>query len=427
MGGPTGDRELKPSILTIMLAGGAGERLHPLTNEIAKPAVPFGGGYRIIDITLSNCINSGLRQIYILTQHKALTLNRHIRQAWNILSPEVGEIIEILPPTRRVSEHWYLGTADAVFQNARTIEISNPRSTLILAADHVYKMNYQAMFNWHLAHRADVTVATTQVTPAETKRFGVVEIGEDYRITGFEEKPQHGSPARSRFNAAMCSVSMGIYLFSTRVLLEALRQDHECASSSHDFGRDVLPRLVGEGQAVFAYDFVDENNRGSPYWRDIGTLDAYYEANMDLVSVAPVFNLYDEAWPLRTYQPQYPPAKFVFAEDGRRMGVGVNSMVCSGCIVSGGRVMNSILSAGVRVNSYSEIESSILFHDVNVGRHSRLRRVIVDTGIQLEERTEIGLDPEEDRRRGHFVTEAGVVVVHAKSPGVVRHDGDPEG
>lgn len=422
-----GDRELKPSILTIMLAGGAGERLHPLTNEIAKPAVPFGGGYRIIDITLSNCINSGLRQIYILTQHKALTLNRHIRQAWNILSPEVGEIIEILPPTRRVSEHWYLGTADAVFQNARTIEISNPRSTLILAADHVYKMNYQAMFNWHLAHRADVTVATTQVTPAETKRFGVVEIGEDYRITGFEEKPQHGSPARSRFNAAMCSVSMGIYLFSTRVLLEALRQDHECASSSHDFGRDVLPRLVGEGQAVFAYDFVDENNRGSPYWRDIGTLDAYYEANMDLVSVAPVFNLYDEAWPLRTYQPQYPPAKFVFAEDGRRMGVGVNSMVCSGCIVSGGRVMNSILSAGVRVNSYSEIESSILFHDVNVGRHSRLRRVIVDTGIQLEERTEIGLDPEEDRRRGHFVTEAGVVVVHAKSPGVVRHDGDPEG
>ena len=425
MGGPTGDRVLKPSILTIMLAGGAGERLHPLTNEIAKPAVPFGGGYRIIDITLSNCINSGLRQIYILTQHKALTLNRHIRQAWNILSPEVGEIIEILPPTRRVSENWYLGTADAVFQNARTIEISNPRSTLILAADHVYKMNYQAMFNWHVAHRADVTVGTTQVTPAETKRFGVVEIGEDYRITGFEEKPQHDSPARSRFNAAMCSVSMGIYLFSTRVLLEALRQDHECVSSTRDFGRDVLPRLVGEGQAVFAYDFVDENNRGSPYWRDIGTLDAYYEANMDLVSVAPVFNLYDEAWPLRTYQPQYPPAKFVFAEEGRRMGVGVNSMVCSGCIVSGGRVMNSILSAGVRVNSFSEIESSILFHDVNVGRHSRLRRVIVDTGIQLEERTEIGLDPEEDRRRGHFITEAGVVIVHSGSPGVVRRDADP--
>ena len=418
---------MKPSILTIMLAGGAGERLHPLTNEIAKPAVPFGGGYRIVDITLSNCINSGLRQIYILTQHKALTLNRHIRQAWNILSPEVGEIIEILPPTRRVSEHWYLGTADAVFQNARTIEISNPRSTLILAADHVYKMNYQAMFNWHVAHGADVTVGTTQVTPAETKRFGVVKIGEDYRITGFEEKPRHDSPARSRFNAEMCSVSMGIYLFSTRVLLEALRQDHECVSSSHDFGRDVLPRLVGKGQPVFAYDLADENDRGSPYWRDIGTLDAYYEANMDLVSVAPVFNLYDEAWPLRTYQPQYPPAKFVFAEEGRRMGVGVNSMVCSGCIVSGGRVMNSILSAGVRVSSYSEIESSILFHDVKVGRHSRLRRVIVDTGIQIEERTEIGLDPEEDRRKGHFVTETGIVVVHSGSPGVVRRDGAPEG
>ena len=417
---------MKPSILTIMLAGGAGERLHPLTSEIAKPAVPFGGGYRIVDITLSNCINSGLRQIYILTQHKALTLNRHIRQAWNILSPEVGEIIEVLPPTRRVGQDWYLGTADAVFQNARTIEISNPRCTLILASDHVYKMNYQAMFNWHTAHRADVTVCTTQVSPAEAKRFGIVEIGEDYRITGFEEKPQHDSPARSRFNTEMCSVSMGIYLFSTRVLLEALRQDHKCVSSSHDFGRDVLPRLVRQGQPVFAYGFVDENNRESPYWRDIGTLDAYYEANMDLVSVTPVFNLYDAAWPLRTYQPQYPPAKFVFAEEGRRMGVGVNSMVCSGCIVSGGRVMNSILSPGVRVNSYSEIESSILFHDVKVGRHSLLRRAIVDAGIQLQEGTQIGLDPEEDRRKGHFVTETGIVVVHAESPGVVRSDGASE-
>ena len=417
---------MKPSILTIMLAGGAGERLHPLTSEIAKPAVPFGGGYRIVDITLSNCINSGLRQIYILTQHKALTLNRHIRQAWNILSPEVGEIIEVLPPTRRVGEDWYLGTADAVFQNARTIEISNPRCTLILASDHVYKMNYQTMFNWHTAHRADVTVCTTQVSPGEAKRFGIVEIGEDYRITGFEEKPQHNSPTRSRFNTEMCSVSMGIYLFSTRVLLEALRQDHKCVSSSHDFGRDVLLRLVREGQPVFAYGFVDENNRESPYWRDIGTLDAYYEANMDLVSVTPVFNLYDEAWPLRTYQPQYPPAKFVFAEEGRRMGVGVNSMVCSGCIVSGGRVMNSILSPGVRVNSYSEIESSILFHDVKVGRHSLLRRAIVDAGIQLQEGTKIGLDPEEDRRKGHFVTETGIVVMHSESPGVVRSDGGCE-
>ena len=417
---------MKPSILTIMLAGGAGERLHPLTSEIAKPAVPFGGGYRIVDITLSNCINSGLRQIYILTQHKALTLNRHIRQAWNILSPEVGEIIEVLPPTRRVGEDWYLGTADAVFQNARTIEISNPRCTLILASDHVYKMNYQTMFNWHTAHRADVTVCTTQVSPGEAKRFGIVEIGEDYRITGFEEKPQHNSPTRSRFNTEMCSVSMGIYLFSTRVLLEALRQDHKCVSSSHDFGRDVLLRLVREGQPVFAYGFVDENNRESPYWRDIGTLDAYYEANMDLVSVTPVFSLYDEAWPLRTYQPQYPPAKFVFAEEGRRMGVGVNSMVCSGCIVSGGRVMNSILSPGVRVNSYSEIESSILFHDVKVGRHSLLRRAIVDAGIQLQEGTKIGLDPEEDRRKGHFVTETGIVVMHSESPGVVRSDGGCE-
>ena len=418
---------MQPSILTIMLAGGAGERLYPLTNEIAKPAVPFGGAYRIVDITLSNCINSGLRQIYILTQHKALTLNRHIRQAWNILSPEVGEVIEVLPPTRRVGDNWYLGTADAVFQNARTIEMSNPLCTLILAADHVYKMNYQAMFNWHMAHGAEVTVGTTRVSPAEAKRFGIVEIAEDDRIRGFEEKPRHNSPTRSRFNAEMCSASMGIYLFSTRVLLEALRQDHECGSSSHDFGRDLLPRLVREGLPVFAYDLVDENNEKPPYWRDIGTLDAYYEANMDLVSVSPVFNLYDETWPLRTYQPQYPPAKFVFAEEGRRMGVGVNSMVCSGCIVSGGRVMSSILSPGVRVNSYSEIESSILFHDVKVGRHSRLRRAIVDTGIQIQEGTEIGLNLEQDRRQGHLVTETGIVVVHSGSPGVAGRDGSCDG
>jgi glucose-1-phosphate adenylyltransferase len=407
-------------VLTVMLAGGAGERLFPLTRDIAKPAVPFGGNYRVIDITLSNSINSGLRKIYILTQYKALVLNRHIRQAWNIVSPELGEFIEVLPPTKRVSEHWYRGTADAVYQNAQSIEAEGLPYTLILSADHIYKMNYQYMLDWHVLHGADVTVATTQVTPEEASRFGIVEIDSNFRITGFEEKP-HQNPARSRFNADMCSASMGVYLFSTRALLDVLAEAHGDANTSHDFGKDILPRLVERGHSVYAYDFIDENKKEVRYWRDIGTLDAYYEANMDLVSVSPVFNLYDEEWPVRTYQPQYPPAKFVFAEEGRRMGVSINSMICAGCIVSGGRVVNTVLSPGVRVNSYSEVESSILFHNVNVGRHSRLRRSIIDSGVQLPEGTELGFDVEKDRKKGHIVTPAGIVVVHRDSPGVNGH------
>ena len=404
-------------VLTVMLAGGVGERLYPLTRDIAKPAVPFGGNYRIIDIPLSNSINSGLRKVYILTQYKALTLNRHIRQAWNIVSPELGEFIEVMPPTKRVSEHWYRGTADAVYQNGQSIESEGLPYTLILSADHVYKMNYQYMLDWHINHGADVTLATTQVTPQEAGRFGIVDIDSDFRITGFEEKPDNG-PVRSRFNPAMCSASMGVYLFSTKVLLKALEDEHERRNTTHDFGKDILPRLVQEGLQVYAYDFVDENKKEIRYWRDIGALDAYYDANMDLVSVNPVFNLYDEEWPVRTYQPQYPPAKFVFAEEGRRMGVSINSMICAGSIISGGRVVNTILSPGVRVNSYSEIESSLLFHNVNVGRHSRVRRAIIDSGVVLPEGTEIGFDVEKDRRKGHIVTDSGIVVVHRDSPGV---------
>ncbi len=401
-----------------MLAGGVGERLYPLTKDVAKPAVPFGGVYRIIDITLSNCLNSDLRKIYILTQYKAIELNRHIRRAWNIVSPELGEFIEILPPTKRVGEDWYLGTANAVYQNAQSIKTEGLPYTLILSADHVYKMNYQNMLDWHNQLGADVTVATTQVAPAEAHRFGIVEIDSQFRITGFEEKPKHAYPTPSRFNPEMCSASMGIYLFSTEVLLEALEEDHSSSATSYDFGKDVLPLLVRNGRRVYAYDFIDENKKEVRYWRDIGTLDAYYEANMDLVAVSPVFNLYDRRWPIWSYHPQLPPAKFVFAEEGRRMGVGVNSMVCAGCIVSGARVVNSILSSGVRVNSYSEVEFSILFPNVRVGRHSRVRRAIIDTGIQLPPQTEIGFDVEADRRMGHFVTESGIVVVHSESPGV---------
>ncbi len=397
-------------VLTILLAGGAGERLWPLTRERAKPAVYFGGIYRIIDITLSNCINSGLRKIFILTQYKALSLNRHLRQGWNILSPELGEFIETLSPMKRVSENWYLGTADAVFQNLTSILEENPKYTLILSGDHVYKMNYAHMVECHLQRRADVTLATIQVPPHEASRFGIAEIDPECRIVGFEEKPQHRNPCPSRFNPSMCSASMGVYLFSTEVLADALRRDADDPDSSHDFGHDILPRLVREAR-VAAYDFIDENRKEVRYWRDVGTIDAYYEAHMDLISVAPVFNLYDAAWPIRTFMEQYPPAKFVFADEGRRMGVAIDSIVSHGCIISGGRVINSVLSPGVRINSYCEVEHSILLPLVSVGRHSRIRRAIIDRGVQLPERTEIGFDPEADRANGFVVTESGIVVV----------------
>ncbi len=397
-------------VLTVLLAGGAGERLWPLTRERAKPAVPFGGIYRIIDLTLSNCINSGLRRIYILTQYKALSLNRHVRQGWNILSPEMGEFIEILNPMKRVSENWYLGTADAVFQNLGSILEERAPYTLILSADHVYKMNYAHMLEWHQQRGADATVATIQVAPEEASRFGIAEIDESCRIVGFEEKPQHARPFQSRFNPSMCSASMGIYLFSTPLLFEALRRDAEEPGSSHDFGHDILPRLAQEAGLV-AYDFIDENRKEVRYWRDVGTLDAYYDANMDLVSVSPVFNLYDSAWPIRTFMEQYPPAKFVFADEGRRMGIAVDSIVSQGCIISGGRVINSILSPGVRVNSFCEVEHSILLPQVAVGRRSRIRRAIIDRDVSLPENTEIGFDPQQDRRNGYLVTDSGIVVV----------------
>jgi len=397
-------------VLAIILAGGAGERLYPLTRDDAKPFLPFGGIYRIIDITLSNCINSGLRKICILTQHKALSLNRHVREAWNMLAPGLGEFIEILPPTRRVRETWYLGTADAVYQNIPSIEAENPQFVLVPSADHVYKMNYEHMLDWHREHRADVTVATTQVEPCEASRFGIVRMKPDFSIVGFEEKPQHDLPERSCFNPEACSASMGIYLFSTPMLLAALRQDAENPHSSHDFGRDVLPALIGTCRMV-AYDFIDENRKDVRYWRDVGTLDAYYAANMDLVSVHPVFNLYDTEWPIRTVAPVLPPAKFVLAEEGHRMGLALNSLVSHGCIISGARVVESVLSPGVRVDEGTEIANSILFPNARIGRRCRIRRAIIDQNVEVPDNTQVGFDPGTDRNAGYFVTDSGIVVV----------------
>jgi len=403
------------NILAILLAGGAGERLYPLTAHVAKPAVPFGGTYRIIDFTLSNCINSDIRRVLILTQYKALELNQHIRHGWNILSPELGEYIEVIPPMKRIHTDWYLGTADAVFQNNQSIQAQNPAETLILSGDHIYKMNYLEMMDWHRRHGADVTVATIQIPPEEASRFGIAQIDSEYRITGWEEKPRHGNPAPSIFNPSMVSASMGVYVFRTEALVEALAEDAEDPGSSHDFGRDVIPNLIGKAR-VIAYDFRDLNDKSVAYWRDVGTLESYYDANMDLVAVTPEFNLYDEKWPIHTRLEQRPPAKFVFAQEGRRMGVAIDSIVSAGCIISGGRVICSVLSPGVRVNSYCEIDNSILMHNVEVGRYSRIRNAILDVGVFIPEGSMIGFDSAEDRRKGYHVTERGITVVGIDQP-----------
>jgi glucose-1-phosphate adenylyltransferase len=396
-------------ILVILLAGGAGERLYPLTKERAKPAVYFGGPYRIVDFTLSNCINSGLRHIYIATQYKSLSLNRHIRMGWNVVSEELGEFIEILPPQKRVGEHWYLGTADAVFQNLYSIAQEAPSHVLVLSGDHVYKMDYSKMLRFHLERNADATLAGLEVPIAEASRFGVVSIDDNDRVTGFQEKPLRPTSIPGSPDVALGS--MGIYIFKADVLVRALEEDAATPDSNHDFGRNIIPSLI-KTAPVYCYRFYDENKKAAKYWRDIGTLDAYFDASMDLCQVNPEFNLYDPESPLRTYQPQAPPAKFVFAEQGRRCGQALDSVISGGCIVSGSRITGSILCPNVRVHSFCEIEQSILMPGVRVGRHARLKRVIVDRDVLIPRGALIGFDSDEDRRR-HIVTESGVVVVTA--------------
>ena len=394
--------------LGVLLAGGAGERLFPLTRDRAKPAVPFAGQYRIIDITLSNCINSDLRKVYILTQYKALSLNRHIREGWgSVVATELGEFIEILPPMQRVSKSWYQGTADAVFQNIYSIGAEEPKRVLILSGDHIYKMNYALMLQHHCDTGADVTLATLPIKPEEVSQFGVVEVAKNGEVIGFIEKPKETS-LRSPFDPEMVDASMGIYLFNTDVLLPELMRDAEDPDSKHDFGHDILPKLLGRFR-VNAYNFVDENKKQALYWRDVGTLDAYYEANMDLASFVPVFNLYDRSWPMRTRAYQYPPAKFVFGEPGRT-GMAINSVVSPGCIVSGAVVRSSVLSHDVRVNSYADVDSSVIFSHVNVGRHCRIRHAIIDRNVNIPDGTVIGYDPAEDKKK-YFVHPSGLTVV----------------
>jgi len=392
--------------LVIVLAGGAGERLFPLTRDRAKPAVYFGGPYRIIDFSLSNCINSGLRRVFIASQYKSLSLNRHIRMGWSIVSEELGEFIEILPPQKRVGEQWYQGTADAVYQNLYSITRENPRYVVVLAGDHVYKMDYARMLRFHQDHKAALTLGAIEVPVADANRFGVVAVDESERVTAFQEKPD--APITIPGSPDFVLASMGVYIFDTEVLIRALGSE-ENETAKHDFGKDIIPALIHEAP-VYSYRFYDENKKAAKYWRDIGTLDAYYEANMDLCQVNPEFNLYDPEWPLRTYQPQAPPAKFVFAEAGVRCGQALDSVISPGCIVSGSSIYGSVLCPNVRVHSFCHIEQSILMPGVRVGRHARIKRAIIDRDVLIPRGATIGYDLEEDRRR-HTVTESGVVVV----------------
>lgn len=396
------------NIYTMILAGGRGERLLPLTQNRAKPAVPFGGKYRIIDLTLSNCLNSGLRRIAVLIQYKSHSLDRHIRRGWSIFNPELGEFIFSIPPQQRISAEWYRGTADAVFQNLFLLEQERPKYLLVLAGDHVYKMNYADMYRFMLKTEADAVVGAIEWPIEETKQFGVLGVDTSMRVIRFEEKPANPFPLPD--DPAHAFISMGIYLFRTEQLYEELRKDAGL-ETAHDFGKNIIPGMIRDHR-VFAYNFQDENKKEVKYWRDIGTLDAYYEANMDLVSVDPHLNLYDEAWPIRTYQGQFPPAKFVFADSGPggRVGMALDSIVSGGCIISGGRVQNSVLAPDVRVHHHAEVLESVIMENVEIGERSRIRRAIIDKGVIIPSDTVIGYDPESDRARFH-VTEDGIVVV----------------
>lgn len=397
-------------VLTFIMAGGKGERLWPLTKDRTKPAVPFGGVYRIIDFTLSNCVNSGLRSIYILTQYKSASLQQHMRLGWNIFSSDLGEYIEILPAQQRVSDTWYLGTADAIFQNLYTLELDNPSEVLILAGDHIYKMNYYNMIDFHRDVDADLTVGVVELDKGRASQLGVVEVDSIGRVVGFEEKPKN--PKLIPNKPDKIYGSMGIYVFKHKVIEEELQEDSKNQKSHHDFGKDIIPQMLKKQRKIVAFNFIDENKKEALYWRDIGTIDAYYEANMDLVQVDPVFNFYDKDWPIRTFQEQFPPAKTVFSGDEitGRVGLVLDSLVSSGCIISGGRTQRSILSPNVRINSYSQVYDSILMEGVNVGRYARIKRAIIDKDVNIPPGMVIGYDLAEDKKRFH-VTESGIVVV----------------
>jgi len=391
--------------LAMILAGGRGERLYPLTRDRAKPAVPFGAIYRIIDFTLSNCLNSDIRRIFALTQYKSISLHRHIQLGWNILSAPLGEFVGVIPAQQRIDEHWYQGTADAIFQNIYTLQQERPDLVLILSGDHIYKMDYRKIIAFHLEKGADLTVSAIRMDRNLSREFGVLEVDENWRIVGFQEKPEE--PKTIPGDQEGILASMGVYVFNTEVLVRRLIEDAR-SDSTHDFGGDIIPAMIGKDR-VFAFDFRQADRGGTGYWRDVGTIDAYFEANMDLVSVTPQLNLYDPQWPILTYQSPYPPAKTVLAEEGR-VGTAIHSIISNGCIISGGSVKRSILSPKVMIHSYVEVEDSILMEGVDVGRYAKIRRAIIDKDVHIPQGMEIGYDLDEDAKR-FTVTASGIVVV----------------
>ncbi len=402
--------QLTRNTFAMVLAGGRGSRLHQLTDWRSKPAVPFGGKFRIIDFTLSNCVNSGIRRVGVATQYKSQSLIRHLQLGWSFLDGRLGEFIEIMPAQQQVNEsQWYRGTADAVFQNLREIRHARPEYVLVLSGDHIYRMDYGRVLASHVERNADVTVACIEVPLEEAKGFGVMQIDADQRVVSFQEKPPSPQPLPGRPDTALAS--MGIYVFNARFLFEQLQRDADDPKSSHDFGKDVIPHCV-KRYRTFAQSFVDSHVGDAdkpPYWRDVGTLDAYWEANMDLVQVTPQLNLYDENWPIWTWQPQSPPAKFVFDDDGRR-GATIDSMVSGGCIVSGSTVRRSMLFSGARIHSFSVVQDSILLPGVDIGRNCVVQKCIIDRGCQIPDGTRIGVDATADRKRFH-VTSSGITLV----------------
>jgi glucose-1-phosphate adenylyltransferase len=395
------------------MAGGRGERLKALTENRCKPATPFGGKFRIIDFVLSNCVNSGIRQISILTQYKAQSLIQHVERGWSYLRGEFGEFIEVIPAQQQVGPHWYRGTSDAVYQNLELIQSHRPKHVLVLAGDHIYKMDYGPMIAYHVEKGADITVGVVEVPREQSIHFGVLTATEWNRVTAFDEKP--ANPATLPSRPASILASMGIYVFNTRLLERLLLEDAADEASAHDFGKNILPKGIGTLQ-VFAYPFQDVKTRAQSYWRDVGTIDAFYDANLELVHVRPELNIYDEEWPIWTYQEHQPPAKFILDEDTRR-GTALNSMVSGGCIISGATVRESLLFSNVRVEERTSIERSVILPVVSIGAGCVIRHAILDEGCIVPDGMQIGVDPANDARRFH-VTEKGVVLVTAD---MLRH------
>ncbi|NHO65182.1 glucose-1-phosphate adenylyltransferase [Aestuariicella hydrocarbonica] len=408
--------QLTKHTLALILAGGRGSRLQHLTQWRAKPAVPFGGQFRIIDFPLSNCVNSGIRQIGILTQYKAHSLIRHVQCGWPILNGEFSEFIELLPAQQRLEGGWYLGTADAVYQNLDILRGHNPSHVLILAGDHIYKMDYGPMLAQHVAHQAELTVGCIEVPRSEAHAFGIISIDDQHRIVSFTEKPDHPAPLPD--NPEKSLVSMGIYVFNTEFLIQHLIEDADRPGSSHDFGKDVIPRLI-DHDPIYAYPFRDHGSHQQAYWRDVGTVDAYWKANQELIGVTPELNLYDKEWPIRTFTIQTPPAKFVF-DDPHRRGMAVDSMVSSGCIVSGAFIKHSLLFNDVTVNEGSVVKDAVVLPEVNIGRNCRVTRAIIEKRTRLPDNTVIGNDPLEDAKR-FYVSPQGVVLVVPEMLGQRTH------